>query len=221
MDQSSRVPRVSKHTIVLKTATLFVVAGIVLAVRTTGALQPVAVTVASTPVKTETEDTTTPQEKPVAEVPTPEAPAVVPTPAAPAPTPSAPVVTPKPTPTPTPAPPAPNPTPPPAPTPPPPAPTYTYRNGTYSADGSFSTPGGTEKIGITLVIVNDVVTDTSAVNKSVDSTSRSYTNDFIANYKSKVVGKSLASLSLSKVSSASITPIGFNNAAQLIRSQAL
>ena len=49
----------------------------------------------------------------------------------------------------------------------------------------------------------------------------SYENNFIANYKPFVVGKQLKDLSLSKISSASLTPIGFNNATDSIRAQAL
>ena len=115
---------------------------------------------------------------------------------------------------------APTPTPTPTPTPPP-APVYMYRNGTYAANGSFSTPGGTEQIGVTLSITNDTVTASSITHLAVNGTSMSYENNFIANYKPFVVGKKLKDLSLSKISSASLTPIGFNNATDSIRAQAL
>gem|GEM_PF-2885074 len=118
--------------------------------------------------------------------------------------------TPKPTST-----PAPTPTPTPSPTP-----TATFRDGTYSAVGSYATNGFTEKIGISLTISGGVITATSATNMAVNPTSKNYQNDFIANYKPYVIGRSISSLSLGKVATSSLTPNGFNAATSSIKLQA-
>jgi hypothetical protein len=108
------------------------------------------------------------------------------------------------------------PTPPPV-IPPPPV-VYTYKDGTYSAVGSFPVPGLTTKINVTIVVVQDVVTDsTVTIPAGTDPTSKNYDGKFIASYKPYVVGKPLISLSLSKVAASSLTPNGFNNALNQIR----
>lgn len=97
-----------------------------------------------------------------------------------------------------------------------------YKDGTYYADGSYQNGAGQlEKIGITLVLSGGVVTDTSAVNEAKNPTSKTYENDFIANYKSYVVGKSISGLSLGKISTSSLTPNGFNDAVSQIKTKAV
>jgi hypothetical protein len=125
--------------------------------------------------------------------------------------------TPSPTPTPT---PSPSPTPSPTPTPPP-TPTYTYKDGNYSAIGTFTAPGVTNHLNVSVTIAKDVITSSSVtVPSGTDPTSTNYDNNFIANYKPYVTGKSLATLTLSKIASASLTPNGFNNALAQIRTAA-
>ncbi len=126
--------------------------------------------------------------------------------------------TPSPTPIPTPtSTPLPTPTPVPTPTPI----VYKYRNGTYSASGSYNTPGGSEPLGVSLQIVNDKVVASTVTAQATGATSLFYQNDFIANYGPYVNGKSLDTLSLGKVAMSSLTPNGFNVAASSIRAQAL
>lgn len=99
-------------------------------------------------------------------------------------------------------------------------PVIVYRDGTYSVDGSYDTPAGTQKIGITLVLSGGIVIDTSAVRRATNPTSKTYQDDFIANYKSSVVGKDISTLSLGKISGSSLTPNGFNAAVTAIKVQA-
>jgi hypothetical protein len=107
----------------------------------------------------------------------------------------------------------------PAPTPAPPS--YVYTDGNYSAIGTFTAPGVTNHLNVSLTISKDVITDsTVTIPNGTDPTSKNYDNNFIANYKPYVTGKPLANLNLSKVSSASLTPNGFNNALTQIRSSA-
>jgi len=95
-----------------------------------------------------------------------------------------------------------------------------YKDGTYSATGSYSTPGGRESIGLTVTIANGVITSTSLDVNSRSGESRSYQRDFAAGYKSLVVGKNVNDVSLSRVAGASLTTNGFETALEQIKSDA-
>lgn len=98
--------------------------------------------------------------------------------------------------------------------------TTTYKNGTYTATGSYLAPDGTQSILVSLTIANDVVTATTVTPQATQEGSSSWQQYFAANYSASVIGKSLATLSLGNVSGASLTPIGFNAAVTSIRTQA-
>jgi hypothetical protein len=122
--------------------------------------------------------------------------------------------------TPTPATVAPTPKPP-TPTPtPPPAVVTIYQNGTYSATGHYSSPGGLEALGVTLTVSNDIVTASQVSSGATNPTAQSYQQQFIAGYQSQVVGKPLSAINVTKVSGSSLTPHGFNDAVTQIKSQA-
>jgi len=95
-----------------------------------------------------------------------------------------------------------------------------YKDGTYSADGSYTTHAATESIGVKLTLKNDVITDVSLTEEPTDDISRMHQDDFAANYKQFVIGKKIASVHLDKISMSSLTPIGFNDALQKIEAQA-
>jgi len=96
-----------------------------------------------------------------------------------------------------------------------------YKAGTYEASASYSTPESVETINVTLTIdASGTVTESSVSQNPQDRESAEYQSRFADNYKTKVVGKSIASLSLSNVSGASLTPIGFNKAVSQIRTKA-
>lgn len=98
--------------------------------------------------------------------------------------------------------------------------TSDYKDGSYTATGSYNSPGGTEKITIAVTLKDGVITDTSAISGATDSEGKEYQGQFIAGYKSQVVGKSIGSVSLSRVSGSSLTSQGFNDAIDTIKSQA-
>lgn len=95
-----------------------------------------------------------------------------------------------------------------------------YKDGTYQAKSSYYTPGQPESITVSVVLKDGVITDTSASVTGYDRDSREYSNAFVKNYKSYVVGKSIASLQLRRVSGASLTSQGFNDAIATIQTQA-
>jgi uncharacterized protein with FMN-binding domain len=94
-----------------------------------------------------------------------------------------------------------------------------YKDGTYTASGTYQSPGGQDQVDVSLTIKNDIVTDAN-VTASGDNTSKFYQGMFLANYKPLVVGKDISTLKLSKVSGSSLTSAGFNAAVQKIEVEA-
>ncbi len=95
-----------------------------------------------------------------------------------------------------------------------------YKDGTYTAVGEYNSPGGHDTMGVSLTLKNSKVVDTSVEVKAINPISTRFQNMFSDNYKQFVVGKSIESLSLGKISGSSLTPEGFNDAVQKIKAQA-
>lgn len=108
----------------------------------------------------------------------------------------------------------------PAPTPSPVASSNVYKDGTYTAVGSYNSPAGPEQVSVTLTLKDDVVTDASAEGKADMPTSKRYQGQFVSGFKAMVVGKKLDDVMLDKVSGSSLTPKGFNDAVAKIKVQA-
>ena len=95
-----------------------------------------------------------------------------------------------------------------------------YKDGTYSATGSYMSPAGNEQIGVTIALKNDVITSATVTNMAGDGRSQRYQNMFISGYQQYVNGKNISSVYLTKISGSSLTPSGFNDALAQIESQA-
>jgi uncharacterized protein with FMN-binding domain len=98
--------------------------------------------------------------------------------------------------------------------------TLTYKDGVYTATGSYMSPGGPDTVGVTLTIKNDTVTNASVTPGANDKTSEKFQKIFIDNYTPYVVGKNIDSINLTKVSGSSLTSIGFNEALKKIKAEA-
>jgi hypothetical protein len=95
-----------------------------------------------------------------------------------------------------------------------------YTDGTYSATGSYMSPGGEDQISVTLTLAHDIITNVSATEGAGDGTSRRYQNAFLSGYKQYVIGQNIANVNLTRVSGSSLTPIGFDDALAQIKAQA-
>lgn len=96
----------------------------------------------------------------------------------------------------------------------------TAKDGTYTAVGTYVSPGGTQHITVKVSLKGGVVTDATATSGAIDNESKLYQQDFISGYKSQVVGKSIDHVKLSRVSGSSLTSQGFNDAISQIRKKA-
>ncbi len=101
-----------------------------------------------------------------------------------------------------------------------PEPSSEFKDGTYTATGSYMSPGGLDHIAVTLTLKSDIITDVSVTPKPGDGTSAKYQGIFAANYKQYVIGKDISSVKLDKVSGSSLTGKGFNDAVTQIEAQA-
>lgn len=96
----------------------------------------------------------------------------------------------------------------------------TYKDGTYTATGSYQSPGGTESVTITLTIADDTITDASGEGAATRPPSSQYQGEFLDNFAGQIVGKNIDEVSLSKVAGSSLTSGGFNQALQTIKTDA-
>ncbi len=96
----------------------------------------------------------------------------------------------------------------------------TYKDGTYTADGSYMTHAGGESVKITVTLQNNVITDSQFQGTPNLPMSQKFMDMFANNYKGMVVGKNIAEVKLGKVSGSSLTPMGFNEALAKIKQQA-
>ena len=93
-------------------------------------------------------------------------------------------------------------------------------DGTYDAEGSYSTPGGQESIQVELTVADGVVTDVTVTPEATGGNAARFQEEFASGIADVVVGKDLAGLSVDKVSGSSLTGDGFNAALDEIRADA-
>jgi uncharacterized protein with FMN-binding domain len=98
--------------------------------------------------------------------------------------------------------------------------TSTYKDGTYAANGDYQSPDGQESINVTLTLKDSTIRAVTVTGNGVTPDSRRYQGKFIGGVQAAVVGKKINGLQLSRVSGASLTPMGFNDALSKIESQA-
>ncbi|MDB5188477.1 MAG: calcium-binding protein [Candidatus Nomurabacteria bacterium] len=95
-----------------------------------------------------------------------------------------------------------------------------YKDGTYTATGSYMSPGGLDQLGVTVTLKADKITAVSLKEGANDGTSAHYQQIFAGAYTPYVVGKDISILKLDKVSGSSLTGRGFNDAITQIKAQA-
>lgn len=101
-----------------------------------------------------------------------------------------------------------------------PAPGASYTDGTYSATGSYQTPGGEESIGVTVTLESGSVTDVQTEPMPSNPTTELYQGKFSSGIKEQIVGARIDELSVDKVSGSSLTSGGFSSAIEQIKSEA-
>ena len=96
-----------------------------------------------------------------------------------------------------------------------------YKDGTYSADGNYKSPNGTETVGVQLTLANGTVSGVEITEHPSNPNTRKFQGQFASGIADQVVGKSLDEINVSKVAGSSLTSGGFNQAVDAIKAQAL
>lgn len=96
-----------------------------------------------------------------------------------------------------------------------------YKDGTYTADGSYQAPSGTESITVELTLVDDKITDITVTPHATDPTAKGHQAEFVGGIAEQVVGKDIDTLNVTKVSGSSLTSAGFKIAITAIKGEAL
>ncbi len=95
-----------------------------------------------------------------------------------------------------------------------------YQDGTYQATGKYISPGGEREIAVSVTLKDGVVTDSTFEGFATDPASKRFQGEFAEGFKPLVVGKNIDELNLQKVSGSSLTPKGFMDALESIKTQA-
>ncbi|MCO4237842.1 FMN-binding protein [Pseudarthrobacter raffinosi] len=95
-----------------------------------------------------------------------------------------------------------------------------YQDGTYSADGTYVSPNGTETVGVELTLAAGTVTAVNITQHHSNPNTRKFQGEFAGGIAAQVVGKSIDELNVSKVAGSSLTSGGFNQALDKIKAEA-
>ncbi|WP_375383757.1 hypothetical protein [uncultured Microbacterium sp.] len=96
----------------------------------------------------------------------------------------------------------------------------TYKDGSYTAEGSYVTPESVESITVTVTLADDVITAVEIVGEPQKADSKQYQSQFIGGVSEAVVGKDIDEISVSRVAGSSLTSGGFNQAIEQIKAEA-
>ena len=95
-----------------------------------------------------------------------------------------------------------------------------YTDGTYTAEGSYQAPSGTESVDVTITLKGDVITAVEVVSNATDPQAKQHQGEFIAGISDVVVGKDIDTIKVDKVGGSSLTSGGFNKAVEEIKADA-
>ncbi|MFT3796847.1 hypothetical protein [Microbacterium sp.] len=95
-----------------------------------------------------------------------------------------------------------------------------YVDGTYTAEGSYSTPESVETISVTITLEDDIITAVEVTGTPSKRESEEYQSEFIGGIAAVVVGKDIDEISVSRVAGSSLTSGGFNEAIEEIKAEA-
>lgn len=98
--------------------------------------------------------------------------------------------------------------------------TNQYIDGEYEAAGAYTSPAGEEEVELKITIENGIITASEFIANSEHPTSKKLQNRFKDGYLEEVEGMNIDEVELDVVNGSSLTPKGFNDALEKIKSEA-
>lgn len=95
-----------------------------------------------------------------------------------------------------------------------------YADGTYTSTGQYVTPGGVERVEITLDVAGDKITGVQFVGDPQRPESENFQGQFADGIAAEVVGKGLDEVQVDRIAGSSLTSGGFNQALEAIKEEA-
>jgi uncharacterized protein with FMN-binding domain len=95
-----------------------------------------------------------------------------------------------------------------------------YKDGTYTAEGSYQTHETVETVSVTMTLADGVVEEVEVTGDPQASETELYQGQFIDGIAAEVEGKPIDELQVDKVAGSSLTSGGFNKAVEDIKAQA-
>lgn len=99
--------------------------------------------------------------------------------------------------------------------------TGNYTDGTYTATGSYDSPGGPEMIEVEVTLAGDIITEVTVTPQATDANGKRYQGIFAGGIAKEVVGVDIDKLAVDKVAGSSLTSTGFNKSIETIKADAL
>lgn len=95
-----------------------------------------------------------------------------------------------------------------------------YKDGTYSAEGTYRSPQGQETVGVEMTLASGTVTAVKITEHPSNPNTRKFQGEFAGGIAAQVVGRNIDDLKVEKVAGSSLTSGGFNKAVEKIKSEA-
>ncbi len=95
-----------------------------------------------------------------------------------------------------------------------------FKDGSYSADGSYLSPAGEQTVTVKLTLVSDKITAITVIPHATDPTAKQYQAMFVQGIAAVSVGKDISLLSVTRVAGSSLTSGGFRKAIEAIETDA-
>lgn len=97
---------------------------------------------------------------------------------------------------------------------------HRYIDGTYVADGAYRSPSGEDHIKVSLTLKGDSVMSATYEGLAVTGKSKIFQEKFGSGFQEAVIGKNIEDLALTVVNGSSLTPKGFMDALEKIKTDA-
>jgi uncharacterized protein with FMN-binding domain len=96
-----------------------------------------------------------------------------------------------------------------------------FKDGIYTANGRYISPAGNEEVEITITLENNVITAAEFQGFATNPGSVFQQNNFAQGFEQEVIGRPISEVRLNVVNGSSLTPKGFNDALEKIKSASL